>query len=75
MLPRNDWRAKEAVLSLLAGDIYGHTPIRRALWIPKAIYDVVSFRHLGRTVAEWRQSHRNIRDLGALRGESIIEVK
>jgi len=38
MGPRNPFRVKEALLSLLAGDIYGRTPIWTSLRIFKLIY-------------------------------------
>ena len=65
MSPQNPFRVKEALVSLLAGDIYGQTPIWRSIRILKALYYVVSIGNLGRTVRAWRRRRVNIRDVGA----------
>ena len=65
MYPRNVLRVKEALLSLLAGDIYGKTPIWGSLRALKAMYYLVSIGHLGRTVKAWRARRYNIRDVEA----------
>ena len=75
MHPANPWRVKEALMSMLAGDIYGKTPIWGALRMFKAIYYMISLAHLRRSFAGWRRHRFNIRDMGALRGETIIEQK
>jgi flavin-dependent dehydrogenase len=63
MAPQNPMRVKEALLSLLAGDIYGKTPIWGSVRILKALYYVVSFGNLGRTVRAWQRRRINIRDV------------
>jgi flavin-dependent dehydrogenase len=75
MNPSNPWRVKEAVLSMLAGDIYGDTPIWRSLRIFKAVYYVNQLLHLPRTIATWRRRRANIRDVGPLRGENVLEAR
>ena len=75
MYPQNPFRVKEALLSLLAGDIHGKTPIWRSLRVLKTIYYAVSAGHPRRTWAAWRRRQRNIRDLGPLSGENIVEAK
>ncbi len=65
MAPENPLRVKEALLSLLAGDIYGKTPIWGAVRILKALYYVVSIGNLRRTVRAWQRRRVNIRDVGA----------
>jgi flavin-dependent dehydrogenase len=52
--PRNVLRMEEALLSLLAGDIFGGTPIWGRLRLFKALYYVLSFAHLGRSLRAWR---------------------
>ena len=59
--PRNVMRMEEALLSLLAGDIFGRTPIWNSLRLFKAIYFVASFFNIGRTIAAARQRAVNIR--------------
>ena len=63
--PQNPFRVKEALVSLLAGDIYGQTPIWRSIRILKALYYLVSIGNLGRTVRAWRRRRVNIRDVEA----------
>jgi flavin-dependent dehydrogenase len=65
MAPDNPFRVKEALVSLLAGDIYGTTPIWRSIRILKTLYYLVSIRNLGRTVRAWRRRRVNIRDVEA----------
>ena len=64
MAPENPLRVKEALLSLLAGDIYGKTPIWGAVRILKALYYLVSIGNLRRTVRAWQRRRVNIRDVG-----------
>ncbi|WP_157270469.1 NAD(P)/FAD-dependent oxidoreductase [Azohydromonas aeria] len=71
MYPQNMFRVKEALLSLLAGDLYRGTPIWRSLRILKALYYLVSLGHARRTFTAWKMRRRNIRDLGPLQGETI----
>ncbi|MDP2029908.1 MAG: NAD(P)/FAD-dependent oxidoreductase [Thiobacillus sp.] len=61
MSPRNIFRVKEALLSVLAGDIYGKTPIWPSLWAFKAIYYVASLGNLKHTVAAWKRRKQNVR--------------
>ncbi len=69
--PRNPLRVKEAMISLLAGDIFGRTPIGASLRVLKGIY----FAGLARNLPQaWRARQRRklaIRDVGALRGENV----
>jgi flavin-dependent dehydrogenase len=61
MAPRNDLRMKEAMLGLLAGDIYGETPIWRSLRAFKGIYYVFSTLNLKRSLRAMRRRAVNIR--------------
>jgi len=63
MAPQNPFRVKEALISLLAGDIYGATPIWRSIFVLKALYYLVSIGNLRRTVRAWRRRRVNIRDV------------
>jgi hypothetical protein len=62
MAPQNPLRVKEALISLLAGDIYGKTPIWASIFALKSLYYLVSLAHLGRSLAFWRRRRFNIRD-------------
>ncbi len=75
MYPQNPLRVKEALMSLLAGDIYGKTPIWRSLRVLKTMYYLVSAGHPRRTWDAWQRRRSNIRDLGPLAGENIAEAK
>ena len=61
MAPSNRWRMKEALLSLLAGDIFGKTPIWGGIWRFKVVYYVAAALNLKQSVLAWRRRNRNIR--------------
>jgi len=63
MNPRDYFRVKQALLSVLAGDLYGKTPIRVPLLIFKGFYFAASLLHPGRTLSAWRARRHNIRDV------------
>jgi flavin-dependent dehydrogenase len=59
--PRNVLRMEEALLSLLAGDIFGRTPIWRSLRLLKGVYFLMSLANLSRTIRAARRRAFNIR--------------
>lgn len=61
MAPRNVFRVKEALLSVLAGDIFGKTPIWRSLMLFKTIYYLNAAYHFKRSLAAWKRRKSNIR--------------
>jgi flavin-dependent dehydrogenase len=61
MHPRNILRVKEALLSVLAGDIYGKTPIWTSLRLFKGLYFAFSLLSLRRTLRARAQRRLNIR--------------
>lgn len=61
MAPRNMLRMKEALLSLLAGDIFGTTPIWASLRAFKLVYYVSSLANPRASLAAMRARARNIR--------------
>src|SRR5581483_11608755 len=61
MAPRNVLRMKEALLSLLAGDIFGSTPIWTSLRAFKLVYYLSSLAHPRASLAALRARARNIR--------------
>lgn len=61
MHPRNVFRVKEALLSMLAGDIFGKTPIWRSLKILKALYYVACAITPQRSWMAWQKRRFNIR--------------
>lgn len=72
MDPQNPLRMKEALLSLLAGDIYGKTPIWHSLRALKTVYYAISIANLRRTVTAWWRRRQNIRDFGPVAGENVL---
>ncbi len=70
MQPRNFFRVKDALISMLAGDIYGNTPIWPSLRLFKLIYYLSSLRQLPRTARAWRRRKANIAPVAELRGLS-----
>jgi len=70
MSPRNIFRVKEALLSVLAGDIFGRTPIWRSLRMFKAIYYIAAIANLKRSLMAWRKRKSNIRYVDDAEGAS-----
>ena len=62
MDPRNPLRVKEAMISLLAGDIHGKTPIWPSIVAIKGLYYLVSIGNFRRTWEAWKRRRANIRD-------------
>jgi hypothetical protein len=58
MGPANLLRMQEAVLSLLAGDLFRGTPIKWSLRAFKTLYYFLNLLHPRRTLAAWRQRQR-----------------
>jgi hypothetical protein len=73
MYPRNPLRMKEALLSLLAGDLYRGMPWRGALRALKGVYYLNAIAHPLRAWRAWRARRDQVRDVGLLRGENIME--
>ncbi len=61
MEPRNIFRVKEALLSVLAGDLFGKTPIHGPLLLFKGLYYAASLLNFRRTLTAWRMRKYNIR--------------
>ncbi len=68
MSPRNYFRVREALLSVLAGDIFGKTPIWRLLRAFKAIYYLPSLANLRRTITAWKRRKLNLHPLEEAEG-------
>jgi flavin-dependent dehydrogenase len=61
MAPSNVCRVKEALLSMLAGDIFGKTPIWPSLLVLKGIFYLASAWNFKRSLAAMRLRKANIR--------------
>jgi len=62
MRPGNNFRMKEAVLSLLAGDLFRGTPTRASLTAFKVVYYFLSLVMFKRCFSAWRQRRRSLRE-------------
>jgi flavin-dependent dehydrogenase len=74
MHPQNIFKVKQGLMSLLAADLHHGPAYRRSLWMFKAVYYFVSFMHPRRTFAGWKRHKDNVRDMGLLRGETILKA-
>tara|TARA_R110002049_G_scaffold300266_5_gene490992 strand:- start:3897 stop:5252 length:1356 start_codon:yes stop_codon:yes gene_type:complete len=63
MAPRNIFRVKEGVLSVLAGDVFGQAKIRLPLLIFRFIYYANSLLNIKRTFKAWKMRKFNIREV------------
>jgi flavin-dependent dehydrogenase len=61
MEPANPMRMKEALLSVLAGDIFDRTPIWRSIWAFKWVYRLISLLNPRRSALAIRRRRLNIR--------------
>jgi 2-polyprenyl-6-methoxyphenol hydroxylase-like FAD-dependent oxidoreductase len=61
MSPQNFFRIEEAVLSLLAGDVFGGFAIRWRLMIFKALYYMMSLVHLKSSLKVWIARRQDVR--------------
>jgi hypothetical protein len=61
LAPRNLLRMKEAMLSVLAGDIFGRTPIWKSVRAFKMTYGLFSLLHPRRSALAARRRSFNIR--------------
>jgi flavin-dependent dehydrogenase len=62
MQPRNPLRMQEALLSLLAGDLFRGTPIFWSLRAFKGVYYAISLLNLRRCLAAWRRRKQVLRE-------------
>ncbi|HUI99136.1 MAG TPA: NAD(P)/FAD-dependent oxidoreductase [Usitatibacter sp.] len=67
MSPSDKFEMKKALLSILAGDVFRDTPIRRGLLGFRFVYYVYSLLHPRRSLREWRRRAFNIRDDSEMR--------
>jgi flavin-dependent dehydrogenase len=61
MDPKNIFRVKEALLSVLGGDIFGKTPIWRSIWMFKLFYYAANIVQPRRALRGWKRRRFNIR--------------
>ena len=59
MAPRNTFRIEEAIISMLAGDLFRKTPIGLPLSLFKILYFAVSTRHFFKARSAYRRRRHN----------------
>ena len=73
MHPRNPLRVKEALLSLLAGDIYGaHADLGLAVAVQGDLLHDLARQHRAARWRAWRARRRNIQQVGATKGRTCL---
>ena len=72
MYPKNPLRVKEALLTVLAGDVHRDSPMWRSLWAFKAIYYLSWLRDAPRAFRAWRARRRNVQQVGPTKGENVL---
>jgi flavin-dependent dehydrogenase len=75
MHPNNRFKVKQGLMSLLAADLQHGLPFRMSLFMFKVVYYVVSIANWRRTWAGWKRHRVNIRDMGMLKGETILKAE
>ncbi|KAB2924217.1 MAG: NAD(P)/FAD-dependent oxidoreductase [Dechloromonas sp.] len=61
MYPKNIFRVKEALLSVLAGDVFGTTPIWKSIRMFKLLYYIANIIQPRRAFMGWKRRRFNIR--------------
>jgi hypothetical protein len=64
MNPNNRFRLRDALLSVLAGNVFGATRTSGRILALKALYYLFSLRDLGTSWTAWRSRRRAIRERG-----------
>ena len=59
--PGNPFRVQEAVISMLAGDVFRDIGARSRFWLFKFFYYMFSLKHLKASWTLWRKRTRNTR--------------
>jgi flavin-dependent dehydrogenase len=75
MHPKNMFKVKQGLMSLLAANIDHGPAYRASLVMFKAVYYLVSILNWRRTYEGWKRHRFNVRDMGALRGETILKAE
>jgi flavin-dependent dehydrogenase len=61
--PRNDFQLEQAVISMLAGDVFAATQVKRRLAVFKLLYYVVALGRLGDTLADRRRRKQRLAEV------------
>ena len=69
--PRNDWQLEQAVISMLAGDVFDNAAVRRRLHVFRLIYALNAVAIAPRALRGWIQRRRQARS--SFRGDTLHE--
>jgi flavin-dependent dehydrogenase len=72
MYPKNPLRVKEALLTVLAGDVHRASPMWFSLYAFKVIYYLSWLRDAPRAWRAWRARRRNVVQVGPTKGENVL---
>ncbi|MCW5657519.1 MAG: tryptophan 7-halogenase [Burkholderiaceae bacterium] len=72
MYPKNPLRVKEALLTVLAGDVHRESSMWRSLFAFKVIYYLSWLRDAPAAFRAWRARRRNVRQVGPTKGENVL---
>jgi flavin-dependent dehydrogenase len=75
MHPKNIFKVKQGLMSLLAADLRHGLPYRMSLVMFKLVYYLVSLTHWRRTYAGWKRHRFNVRDMGLLKDETVVKAE
>jgi hypothetical protein len=63
MQPSNRFRMQQAVISMLSGDVYPKSPVRRALAMFKCFYYLLMLTEWRQVLSAWRCRRKGIKQL------------
>jgi flavin-dependent dehydrogenase len=72
MYPKNPLRVKEALLTVLAGDVHRASPMWLSLFAFKVIYYLSWLRDAPAALRAWRARRRNVVQVGPTEGENVL---
>ncbi len=72
MYPKNPLRVKEALLTVLAGDVHRDSPMWLSLFAFKVIYYLSWLRDGPAAFRAWRERRRNVQQVGPTKGENVL---
>jgi flavin-dependent dehydrogenase len=60
--PRNDWQMEQAVISMLAGDVFDNRRVLRRLWLFRLVYLVTALTMAPNALRGWMDRRRQARE-------------
>jgi flavin-dependent dehydrogenase len=60
--PRNDWQVEQAVISMLAGDVFDNRRVLRRLWLFRLAYLATALTMAPAALRGWRDRRRQVRE-------------